>query len=287
MTALRQRMICDMQSRNLSPATQKGYVHSVAGLANFYGRAPDKILLREVKEYIVHLLEERKLTAGSCHATLTGLRFFFVETLGRDPRRFPLPPLRSESRLPHVLSTEEVGRLFAATSNPKHRALLMTVYSAGLRVGEVVRLRLTDIESERMMIRVEQGKGRKDRYTILSKRLLAELRSYWKIKRPTPWLFPGWKPTPLAIRTAQKAYMDGTRKAGIQRRGGIHTLRHCFATHLLEAGVDVRTIQLLMGHRSILTTMRYLQLTRKQLEGTNGPLDLLAIPKRQRAPQSH
>jgi site-specific recombinase XerD len=168
--------------------------------------------------------------------------------------------------------------MFAALSNIKHRMLLMTTYAGGLRVSEVVRLKVTDIHSDRMMIRVEQGKGRKDRYTLLSKRLLDELRDYWRIKRPERWLFPGRSDGPLTREMAWQIYTKAVKKAGVKRRGGIHTLRHCFATHLLEAGVDLRTIQLLMGHSLIRTTVRYLQVTSKSLQGTRSPLDLLATP---------
>lgn len=154
----------------------------------------------------------------------------------------------------------------------------MTAYGGGLRVSELVRLKVTDIHSDRMTIRVDQGKGRKDRYTLLSQRLLQQLRIYWKIKRPAVWLFPGNSQSPMSTRMAQRIYTQGASKAGITRKGGIHTLRHCFATHLLEAGEDIRTIQLLMGHSSILSTVRYLQITSKTLQGTQSPLDLLAVP---------
>jgi site-specific recombinase XerD len=175
-----------------------------------------------------------------------------------------------------VLSIEELQRLFTRTKNPRHRALLMTTYAAGLRVSEVVRLRLTDIESDRMLIRVEQGKGRKDRSTLLSTRLLTELRAYWKLYRPAPWLFTGLDPQrPMPSGTAQKIYYHAKRTAGITHGHGIHTLRHCFATHLLEAGVDVRTIQMLLGHQSLDTTTRYLRITRQYLATIRSPFDLL------------
>ena len=187
-----------------------------------------------------------------------------------------LPPRKDRKRLPQVLSVEELQRLFRAMRRPKHRVLLMTTYSAGLRVSEVVRLQPRDIESDRMLIRVHQGKGKKDRYTLLSSRLLIELRAYWKIRRPPQWLFPGRDLSqPMAVRTAQQIYMTAKAKANLQRGAGIHTLRHCFATHLLEAGVDPRTIQVLMGHRSIQTTMRYLQITRAHLGNVHSPFDLL------------
>jgi len=183
-----------------------------------------------------------------------------------------------------VLSIEELQRLFTRTKNPRHRALLMTTYAAGLRVSEVVRLRLTAIESDRMLIRVEQGKGRKERYTLLSTRLLTELRAYWKLYRPVPWLFTGLDPhRPMPSGTAQKISYHAQRTAGITHGHGIHTLRHCFATPLLEAGGDVRTIQMLLGHQALDTTTRYLQITRQYLATIRSPFDLLpcgALPRR-------
>jgi site-specific recombinase XerD len=278
MTELRERMIRAMQLRNLSPRTQNGYVQCIARLARHYHRAPDRLGQREVEDYLLHLMQDCGYRASSTRTTVTALRFFYLDTLGRDPQQFLLPTLRPTHRLPEILSTDEIVRLFTAVGNRKHRALLMTTYSAGLRVSEVVNLKLTDIHSDRMMLRVEQGKGRKDRYTMLSQRLLEELRAYWKIGRPRHWLFPGWY-GPLTTRSAQRIYSRGLERARLQRGSGIHTLRHCFGTHLLEAGVDLRTIQLLMGHTSVLTTTRYLQVSRKTLEGTRSPLDLLPIPK--------
>lgn len=276
MSELRKRMIRDMQLRNFSPGTQRGYLRTVAVLAKYYHRSPDTIGPEEIQDYIVHLLSERKLAVGSCHAIITGLRFFYTVTLKQDGASVPIPQVKKITRLPEILGPEQLQRLFAAVCNPKHRVLLMTAYGGGLRVSELVHLKVTDIHSDRMMIRVDQGKGRKDRYTLLSKRLLKELRNYWKIKRPPVWLFPGIHlHKPGCARMAQKVYAQAVAKAGITRKGGIHTLRHCFATHLLEAGENIRTIQLLMGHSSILTTVRYLQVTSKTLQGTQSPLDLL------------
>jgi integrase/recombinase XerD len=279
MTALRERMLREMWVRKLSPSTQYGYLRAVEGLARYYRKSPDQIGLRQVEDYIAHLFHESTYAPGSCHGVVTGLRFFYLVTLGRKPNEFTLPSLPRSSRLPEILSTQEVERLLAAVKNPKHHVMLMTAYGGGLRVSELVRLRLTDIHSDRMMIRVEQGKGLKDRYTLLSKRVLTALRAYWKIRRPQVWLFPGYHDSPMDVRTIQKVYRATIEKAGIHRRGGIHTLRHCFATHLLEAGVDMRTIQLLMGHRSIISTMRYLHVTSKSLQGTTSPLDILAVPE--------
>jgi site-specific recombinase XerD len=278
-------MIRDMQLRNLSPNTQKGYINAVAGLAKHYHRSPDQIGPEEIQDYIIFLLNVRKLATGSCQAMITGLRFFYTVTLEADLARVPIPAIKSSRRLPEILSGNELERIFAVTTNVKHRVLMMTAYAGGLRVSEAVHLKVTDIHSDRMMIRVEQGKGRKDRYTLLSVRLLGELRAYWKLKHPDPWLFPGRSNTPMTREMAHHIYVTAVKKAGVQRQGGIHGLRHCFATHLLESGVDLRTIQLLMGHSSIRTTVRYLQVTSKTLQGIRSPLDLLVVPTAQTAPQ--
>jgi site-specific recombinase XerD len=209
------------------------------------------------------------------------LRFFYSVTLGEDKSRAPIPEVKNHRRLPNILSGNELEKLFAVVKNIKHRAVLMTAYGGGLRASELVHLKVTDIHSDRMMIRVEQGKGMKDRYTLLSKRLLEELRNYWKVKHPKIWLFPGRSNQPMTRRMTYHIYVDAAKKAGLKRKGGIHTLRHCFATHLLEAGEDIRTIQLLMGHSSIRTTVGYLQVTSKTLQGTKSPLDLLPNSKAQ------
>lgn len=279
MTELRKKMIRDMQIRNFSSATQKHYLRSVSRLAKYYNCSPDKISTDKIHDYLAHLLIEEKITVGTYHVILTGLRFFYTVTLKFDKEKIPIPSVKKVTRLPEVLCVEELEDLFNAATNPKQKALLMTVYSAGLRVSEVVHLKVTDIQKDRMSIRVNQGKGGKGRYTLLSERLLLELRAYWGIKRPPVWLFPGRNiDNPMVTRVAQYYYKRAAKKAGIKKRGGIHTLRHCFATHLLESGVDIRTIQMLLGHSSILTTVPYLQLTNKSLQGTKSPLDLLPKP---------
>lgn len=279
MTPLREKMVRDMQLRRLSDNTQRVYTHAVFALARHYMKAPDRLTNEQVKAYILYLINERKLAWSTCDTNIAGLQFFYGITLGRDSMRLAIPPRKSEKRLPEILSAEEISRLVAAPKNLKHRVLLATAYSAGLRVSELVHLKITDIDSDRMMIRVEQGKGNKDRYTILSMRLLPQLRDYWRKYHPSSWLFPGRKPgLPLVRESASRVFDAAKEKAGIHKTGGIHSLRHAFATHLLEAGVDARTIQLLMGHRSILSTMRYLQVTRKRLGATQSPLDLLTIP---------
>jgi len=280
MGALRNRMIREMQLRRFVPGTQEAYVHAVEGLAVYYGRSPDGIGSDEVKDYVHYLLEERRLKWSTVNLAVSGIRFFYSKVLGRDDVGRAIPPRRTPKRLPEILSGEELGRLFEAAENPKHRAMLMTAYAAGLRVSELVRLRIADIDSSRMMIRVRSGKREKDRYTILCGRLLEELRGYWRVVRTTEWLFPGARADrPITRSTAGSIYRRARDRAGITKHGGIHTLRHCFATHLLEAGVDIRTIQVLMGHSSIRTTIGYFQMTRKQLDATPSLLDLLDIPK--------
>jgi site-specific recombinase XerD len=276
MTPLRAKMIRDMQLQRLAPQTQKAYVTAVTGLAKFYQCSPERLNPEQIRTYLHHLLVERHLAWSSCNQAAAGLKFFYTKTLGWDVLHLHLPPRTGRSQLPQILSIEELQRLFTHTKNPRHRALLMTTYAAGLRVSEVVRLKLTDIESERLLLRIEQGKGRKDRYTLLSTRLLTELRAYWKLYRPALWLFTGLDPQlPMPSGTAQKIYYQAKQRAGITHGHGIHTLRHCFATHLLEAGVDVRTIQMLLGHRALDTTTRYLRITRQHLTMIRSPFDLL------------
>jgi integrase/recombinase XerD len=276
MTPLRAKMIHDMPLQRLAPKPQKASVTAVAGLAKFYQCSPDRLRPEQIRTSLHHLLVERRLAWSSCHQAAAGLKFFDTKTLGWDVLHLALPPRTGRSQLPRGLSIEALQRLFTNAKNPRHRVLLMTTYAAGLRVSEVVRLKLTDIESDRMLIRVEQGKGRKDRYTLLSTRLLTALRAYWKLYRPAPWLFTGLDPhRPLPIGTAQNIYSHAKRTAGITHGKGIHTLRHCFATHLLEAGVDVRTIQILLGHQSLDTTTRYLRITRQHLATIRSPFDLL------------
>lgn len=279
MTPLRQRMIREMQLRQFVPGTMQRYVAAVAELAGFYRRSPEQLELEEVRSYLHHLLVERHVGEGTFAVQAGGIRFFYQQVLGRSS--FDLKVRRKVSHhLPEIYSPEELQRLFAAAGQRKHQVLLMTTYAAGLRVSEVARLKPIHIHSERMLIHVVQGKGRKDRYTLLSPRLLEELRQYWREYRPGEWLFPNRQRTgPLCVGTAQKIFNHAKRRAGLQRGRGIHTLRHCFATHLLEGGVDLRAIQLLMGHARLHSTARYLHLTRQRLDGLSTAFDLLRLPR--------
>jgi len=276
MTPLRKQMIDDMVVRGLAEQTQSAYLRAVTGLSRYYGRRPDTLCDREVQDYLVYLHKERKLAPMSCNQVLHGLRFFYHQTLRRDRSDFRLPCARRPLTLPEILSREEVARIFAATDNIKHCTLLKTTYAAGLRVSETVSLKVSDIDSDRMMVRVEQGKRGKDRYALLSARLLEQLRMYWKHYRPEVWLFPNrHQSAPISRATALRVFQLAKARAGIGKSGGIHSLRHAFATHMLEAGADLYTIQQLLGHGSIHSTMRYLHLSQRQLSGNGSPLDLL------------
>ena len=276
MTPLRTKMIHEMPLQRLAPKLQKAYVTAVAGLATFYNCSPDRLSPEQIRASLHHLLVERRLAWSSCNPVAAGLKFFYTKTLGWDVLHLHLPPRTGRSQLPQILSIEELQRLLTHARNPRHRVLLMTTYAAGLRVSEVVRLKLTEIESERMLLRIEQGKGRKDRYPLLSTRLLTERRAYWQLYRPAPWLLTGLDPQrPMPIGTAHKISSHVKPRAGITPGQGLQTLRHCFAPHLLEAGVDVRTIQRLLGHRSLDTTTRYLRITHQHLATLRSPCDLL------------
>lgn len=276
MTDLRQRMIEEMQLRAFCPATHRPYLRAARELEQYCGRSPETLTAEEVRGYLLHLVNEGRLHLSTINGISTALRFLYSETLKRPEVALAIPPRKTPRPLPDVLSIQEIERLFAAMPNIKYRTILMMAYAAGLRRNEIVQLKVTDIDSSRMMIRIREAKGRKDRYSILSRTLLEALRAYWRWCRPSDWLFPGDKPGQhMSSRMLGHIYTQVRARAGIQKRGGIHILRHCFATHLLEAGVDVRTIQILMGHRSLSSTARYLHLTRKQLDKTPSLLDAL------------
>lgn len=278
MGALRDQMDKDMVLRGMSPRTRESYLSAVKGLAKHYRKSPDTLSERDVQNYLLYLIEERKLAWSSCNIVVHGLKFFYHTTLRRDQMSFVIPRRRAPSRLPEMLAREEILALFDAAPLPKHRLLLMTAYAAGLRVSELVHLKITDIDPNRMTIRVEQGKGAKDRYTVLSEQLLAELRQYWKRERPAPWLFPATRnpQAPMHAKTAQKVFYHCKQRAGITKRCGIHSLRHAFATHLLEGGTDIHRIQRLLGHGQVATTMRYFHLAQSSLMQMPSPLESLA-----------
>ena len=277
MSALRQQMDSDMIVRRMAERTRESYLNAVAGLAQHYHRSPDQISEAEVQSYLLYLLQDRKLAWSSVNVVTQGLKFFFHRTLKRRELEFMVPAARQPQKLPEILSREEVAALIEKTRNLKHRVLLMTTYAAGLRVSEVCALKVAHIDSARGMIRVEQGKGAKDRYTLLSARLLKELRLYWRVQRPQIYLFPAASSpdTPTTVKSAQRIFYAAKNRAGIAKECGIHGLRHAFATHLLESGTDLKPIQRLMGHGHLSTTMRYFHLAQQHLARTPSPLDLL------------
>ena len=279
MSELRQRMIDQMTLRGFSPRTHESYLWAVTSLARYYKQSPDQLSAGQVRQYLLYLERERHLAWNTLNIAVSGLRFFYFDTLKWEPVKLEIPPRTTPKRLPEVLSREEVDRLISSIPNLKHRTLLMTIYAAGLRVGEAVALRVGAIDSARMTIRVVQGKGRKDRYTILAPRLLENLRQYWKQYHPKEYLFEGIDPQrPIHESVPQKVYNHAKLRTGIHKGIGVHTLRHCFATHLLEAGVDLRTIQTLLGHNSISTTMLYLQVRQQHIASHPEKFDLLALP---------
>ncbi len=277
MTPLRQKMIKAMELRNFSKNTQRYYLSAVIGLSRYYQQSPDKLSQEEIEDYLLYLKNGKGNTPGSCATVVAGLRFFYNHVADNQ-----IPIVYSfrkkDNKLPTVLTQEEIWELINAAENLKHRLILMATYSAGLRASEVAALKPENIDSKRMLIKVEKGKGGKQRYTILSLKLLKELRRYYKICHPKTYLFPSnykhRKNQILTYPSVRSIYEKARKKAGIKKGAGIHTLRHSFATHLLEAGYDIRRIQVLMGHRRLSTTMIYLRVSRKTLSKIPSPLDL-------------
>ncbi len=276
MTPLRQRMLEDMGIRNLAENTQSAYLQQIAAYSRYFNRSPDQLGPEAIRTYQLYLMEVRALTPSSICVATGALRFLYKVTLKRSWAVEEIPMPKRPRKLPEILSPEEVMHFLNAITNHKHRAILMTAYAAGLRVSEATHLKVTDIDSQRMMLRVEQGKGMKDRYVMLSPRLLDVLRSYWKSARPTQWMFPGEVPgQPITREAVGLACQKARRDAGITKPITPHSLRHAFATHLLESGADLRTIQLLLGHRSLATTARYLKVATSTVCATASPFDLL------------
>jgi len=277
-TLLKKQFNDHMILRGFSPKTKDAYIGAVAGLAKYYHFSPDKLNNDQIQAYLLYLINDRKLAWSSINVVFSGLRCFYTHVLKWDETRFHIPSRPRQKKLPKLLSLKQVNNLLKAASNIKHRTVLMTVYGGGLRVSEVVRLKPHHIESERMMIRVEQGKGKKDRYTILPQSLLDQLKTYWKACRPHSWLFFGRdKDKPMPIATAQGIYNSAKNKAGINKGNGIHTLRHCFATHLLDQGADIYTIKQMLGHTTLVTTSKYLHTTKEKITAVKSPLDNLDI----------
>ncbi len=275
---LRRRMIEDMKIRGFAIKTQTGYLRAVKNFTAFLGRSPDRADAEELRRYQLHM-RSNGASATTMNAAVSALRFFFGVTLGRGDAQVAMTTVREPRRLPVILSPEEVRRLLDAAPDLKYKAALSVAYGTGLRASEVVSLKVGDIDSERRVIRVEQGKGAKDRYAMLSEHLLHLLRTYWKASRPGGWLFPGRNPVnPLTTRQLRRAF-DGAREAaGIDKPVSLHTLRHCFATHLLEQKVDIRVIQVLLGPTKLDTTARYSQVASTTLHAVKSPLEHLKPP---------
>lgn len=283
MSPLRRRMIEDMLVRNLTARTQQNYVEAIKGFAAFLKRSPDTASFEDVRRYLV----DRACHVGpaSRNQTVSALRFFFAVTLGRPEIVDHTAYVHQPRPLPVVLSSQEVTRLLEATCGLKYRAALGVAYGAGLRAKEVCSLKVSDIDSERMLIRVQRGKGRKDRYVMLSPRLLDLLRVWWKVERPRGWLFPGRPPTnPMSYRQLHKACKAAARLAGLDKPVSLHTLRHSFATHLLEQNVDIRVIQVLLGHANLDTTTIYTHVAKKTISAVVSPLEQLDLKPMQGAP---
>lgn len=274
---LRQRMIDDMKLRNMSPNTQKIYAQAVARFSAFYGRSPDKLGIEDIRAYRLHLMQ-RGLKATSLYPIIGALRFFYATTLGQKEMVAQIPFARKEDTLPAVLTQDQIVRLLTAEPNLKMRTAYTTIYAAGLRVSEVVALTVQDIDSARMVIHIRQAKGRKDRIVMLSEQLLAILRDYWKRERPPHWLFPGPNASrPVTTRSVQRAFRVAADTVGLDSAVTVHTLRHSFATHLLERGVDIRVIQDLLGHRHITSTTRYARVAINVIRQIESPLEALKI----------
>ncbi len=281
MTTLRQNFIRELVIRGIASRTQQSYVAAVYGLAKHYHQSPDQLSDEQIKGYVFYLAQERQWAPSSLNQTVYALRCFYQLVLGRPLERLRrcLPPVKRAVHRPQVFSVEEVEKLLTAGClNLKHRAFLMTVYGAGLRLGEACHLKPAHIDSARMVIRVEAGKGRKDRYTLLSPRLLQELRTYWRAVQPGPWLFFGRdRQEPLAESTGQAIFNLAVERAKLPKKGGIHSLRHSFATHLLESGVEITVVQKLLGHSSLSSTVTYLHVRRERVAQVQSPLHLLDL----------
>lgn len=287
MTPLRQRFIEDMQLRGLAPTTQRSYIHYAAEFAKFYNTSPEKLDLEAIRQYEMYLLNERKMSPQSVNAFVASVQFLYTVTLEMPWGKECFPRVRVASTLPVVLDPEEVTEFFDYVPSLKYRAALMLCYGAGLRIGEAVAVKVSDLDSKRMLIRIQQGKGRKDRYVMLSPRLLAVLRRYWRAARPREWLFPSWRNNRhLSSGALSRACCDASKQCGLTKRITAHTLRHSFATHLLEGGTDTRVIQVLLGHTRIDTTARYTKVAAHLIAATPSPLDSLGVkPKPEKKKQ--
>ena len=274
MNKLRDQMLVDLQLSGAKPNTQKSYLREVDNLAKYFNRSPEELGEAELKEYLLYLIKERHLSEGTFRFYVAALKFLYRTTLKREWMVEKIRHPRAKRKLPIVLDLSEVESLFGVTRNLKHKAILMITYSSGLRASETARLKITDIDSKRMMVRITQGKGGKDRYSILSQTTLEYLRQYWREYHPTEWLFNGAKEKDhLSTNSIQQLFYQAKKRAGITKPASVHTLRHSFATHLIEAGTSLHHVQLLLGHRSPTTTTVYLHVSRLNLAQVTSPLD--------------
>jgi site-specific recombinase XerD len=286
MTHLRKMMLEELERRNYAQTTTRSYIHTIEDFACYFKRPPDQLSPEHIREYQAYLFREQKLTASTVTQRLAALRFFFTRTLKKAWSVAETPYPKKTRRLPSILSSEEVAHLIDSAPTQFYRIVLMTLYGTGARRAELTRLQIPDIDSRRMIIHIRDGKGRQDRDVMLSSTLLEALRDYWRgLKRkPTCWLFPGGRwhtaPHPITPKVAWLACQKAAQRAGLQNRVHPHTLRHCFATHLLENGADLRTIQLLLGHRDLKETTLYLHLSQRHLHATASPLDSLKLKGR-------
>jgi len=286
-------MLEELQRRNYAQSTVEAYISALREFAGYFKRPPDQLGPEHIRQFQLHLLQDRKLAANTVKQRMAAVQFFFTRTLKRACTRSDFPYPKAPRRLPAILSQDEVTRLIDSASNLAHRAMLMTLYSTGIRRSELVRLEVADVDSKRMVIHVRQGKGCKDRDVPLSLKLLETLREYWRQVKPRKYLFPGYRgpDVPLTTKAVWHACQNAVRRAGLRKKISPHTLRHSYATHLLEAGADLRTIQLLLGHTDIKHTTVYLHLSQRHLHAATNPLDTLPVsdvastrpPRRNRA----
>jgi len=278
MGRLREQMVAELQLRGITPGTQKAYLREVRNFALYFGKSPEEMGEKEIKAYLLYILKEKHVSDGTFRQCRSALKFLYRTTMNRDWIVEKIPGPKSKRKLPVVLDISEVQALFSATRSLKHQAILMIMYSSGLRISETAHLKLSDIDSKRMMIRVTHGKGGKERYTILSHTALKCLRQYWRKYRPEEWLFSGRnKNIPIPVNTVRCIFKSVRKRAGITKPASPHTLRHSFATHLVEAGTDLHRVQLLLGHASPKTTTIYLHVSRRSLAQVVSPLDSASV----------
>jgi integrase/recombinase XerD len=277
MTPLRHRMIEDLEIRNYSPGTIENYVRYVAGFSRHFWRSPERLGPEELRTYQLYLIKTKRVSWSYFNCIVCALRFLYVVTLGQPDMVQRLPYAKKPKKLPTVLSLDEVRRFLGAIGNAKHRMVLITAYAGGLRISETLRLQATDIDSQRTVLHIHLGKGRKDRMVPLSDKLLMLLRAYYAEQRPGTYLFPGQTDRPLSPKSIQEACKRARKAAGLRKRVTAHTMRHSYATHMLEAGTDLRTLQVILGHSSISSTAIYLHVRRHRLAAARSPLDLIDL----------